>query len=86
VSEHLFGCDRCQEACPHNGDAAEAALAPGPARPLERWARLRLPDLVALDDEGWRAIARGTALRRVPAWAMARNAQLVAARQAARLR
>jgi epoxyqueuosine reductase len=83
VGEHLFGCDRCQEACPHNAGATVAALDPGPARPLERWARLGLPELVALDEEGWRSLSRGTALRRVPAWALARNARLVAARQAA---
>jgi epoxyqueuosine reductase len=78
TSERLFGCDRCQEVCPHNGVDARPSLDPEPSRPLRRWSRLGLRDMVVLDEEGWTATARGTALCRVPAWVMARNALLVA--------
>jgi len=62
----VFGCDLCQEACPWNGDARDAAgreeLAP------------HLPSLLALDEAGFRARFGRTAVARAKRRGLLRNA------------
>ena len=81
VGEHLFGCDDCQTVCPFNA-GTEARSAPStedgaPFAPLERWSTTRLEDLLALDDDGWRALSEGTPLKRAGRAGAARNAAIV---------
>jgi epoxyqueuosine reductase len=81
VGEHLFGCDDCQTVCPFNaGSAARAPLREDdgdPFAPLERWSRLRLEELLALDAPSWEALSQGTPLKRAGRGGLARNAALV---------
>jgi epoxyqueuosine reductase len=81
VGDHLFGCDDCQTVCPFN--AALGARAPltdedgDPFTLLERWSRLRLEDLLSLDDGAWREVSEGTPLKRAGRAGLARNAAIV---------
>jgi epoxyqueuosine reductase len=81
IGSHLFGCDDCQTVCPFNAGASARAPLPDadgdPFAPLERWSRLRLEELLSLDDEGWEAASQGTPLKRAGRASLARNAALV---------
>ena len=82
VGTHLFGCDDCQTVCPFNAGAGARADLGGaadgdPFAPLERWARVRLEELLALDDAGWRVLSEGTPLKRAGRVGLARNAAIV---------
>jgi epoxyqueuosine reductase len=65
VGTRLFGCDACQDACPHN--PAPAAL-PYPADAVA--------DLLSLDDDALRARFRGTSLLRAKPDGLRRNARI----------
>ena len=82
-ADRLFGCDRCQEVCPYNHAPTRSAQDVGPFRPLACWASTSLVELVLMDEHQWRSLVRLSALSRVPAWAAARNALLVAHARAA---
>jgi epoxyqueuosine reductase len=81
IGDHLFGCDDCQTVCPFNaGTGARAPLTDedgDPFAPLERWSRLRLEDLLSLDDDAWREVSEGTPLKRAGRAGLARNAAIV---------
>jgi epoxyqueuosine reductase len=68
----LFGCDACQEACPWNRDTPptrETAFFPGPdMNPV------KISDLLALDEEGFRRRFRHTPLWRIKREGILRNA------------
>jgi epoxyqueuosine reductase len=81
VGDHLFGCDDCQTVCPFNaGVAARSPLREDdgdPFAPLERWSRVRLEELLALDDARWRELSEGTPVKRAGRAGIARNAAIV---------
>jgi len=62
MTDHLFGCDICQEVCPWNGKAPEAGPADFRPRPEARAPRLQ--DLAGMDREAFDARFRGSAVRR----------------------
>jgi epoxyqueuosine reductase len=76
VGDHLFGCDDCQAVCPFNR-ARERAREPRPFEPLARWSTLDVAALLAVDDEGWPAIAHGSPVKRATKDGLARNAAVV---------
>lgn len=68
----VFGCDRCQEVCPHVARRRSGAPFPPVARsPLQG---LDLVDLLRLGSAAHRRLSRGTALQRVSRPRLARNA------------
>lgn len=81
--EHVFGCDVCQSVCPWNHSrprvwpadplGLRTRLEPRPA-----WRKPALSWLLDLDEEAFREVSRGTALRRAGLRGLLRNA-LVAA-------
>jgi epoxyqueuosine reductase len=69
IGNRVFGCDACQEVCPHNLDlpAGDTEFA-GPAS-------IDLHDVLAWDESQWDAATRGRAIRRAT-WRMwQRNAR-----------
>ena len=81
-SSVLFGCDICQEVCPHNSKTRPEAPLGERHRPHERWASLTLADLAQLGMEGgpsFEDVATGTPLRRSGVEGIARNACLALA-------
>jgi len=73
VGDRVFGCDVCQDVCPWNrkptGDH-KAETAPAQAT-------LYLPDLLAMDAQGFRERFRSTAIWRATPEGLARNAVIV---------
>jgi epoxyqueuosine reductase len=81
VGTHLFGCDDCQTVCPFNaGIGPRSPLSDDdgdPFAPLERWSRVRLEDLLSLDEPRWLELSEGTPLKRAGRSGLARNAAIV---------
>ena len=73
----VFGCDVCQEVCPHNHRAPTALEADFAPRPGRAW--LDLAWLMRTDDDALEAALEGSPLRRPKAWGLKRNALVVLA-------
>jgi epoxyqueuosine reductase len=80
IGSRLFGCDDCQTVCPFNASASarsSRAERDDPFAPLERWSRVSLEALVAMDEAQWRELSEGSPLRRAGRHGLARNAAIV---------
>ena len=76
VSPHLFGCDICQDVCPWNRRAPVTEADEFQARPGLFWPELdRLFDL---QEEEWRLMIRGTAMKRAKIKGLLKNLMVVA--------
>ena len=75
VGHHLFGCDICQDVCPWNKRAPLADENTLGSRPELFWPSL--DHLLDLDDEGWRDLIRGTAMKRAKVGGLIRNLMVV---------
>jgi epoxyqueuosine reductase len=62
IGNRVFGCDICQDVCPWNRKAATSGDAAW--QPRDGLAYPRLLDLCRLSDDAWRALLRGSAMRR----------------------
>ncbi|HOF18830.1 MAG TPA: tRNA epoxyqueuosine(34) reductase QueG [Phycisphaerae bacterium] len=72
LGRRVFGCDACQEACPHN-----RGVPPGEAE-LTGERRVTLAEILAWREGDWDAFTRGAALRRAKLDQWLRNAALAA--------
>ncbi len=78
VGNWVFGCDVCQEACPHNEGPFE--LQPGRDSPFvvpESRRHLDLEALLGLDEEAYRELFRGSPMQRARLEGLRRNAATV---------
>jgi len=77
MGDWIFGCDVCQEVCPHNRKAAvtrEPRFAP-----RETVARLPVDEVRLWDEQEYRARFQGSAILRAKVGMMQRNARIVEA-------
>jgi epoxyqueuosine reductase len=70
-----FGCDVCQEVCPWNRKAPQGRQAELAARP--EWNGPDLLEWLSRDAREWKALLKGTALKRAKRSGLVRNAALV---------
>ena len=77
AGEHLFGCDDCQTVCPYNRGEVNAGRTQS-FEPLPAFRGRSLADVVAFDDDGFRAFTTGSPLFRATRAGLAKNAVGVA--------
>lgn len=75
VGRWVFGCDDCQEVCPHNHKPATPLH--NDLRPVEGRAWLDLEWVLTTPDDALDAALLGSPLRRAKPWGLKRNAALV---------
>jgi epoxyqueuosine reductase len=75
IGDWLYGCDVCQDVCPHNGKAVSSA---DPAvQPRFPSGGLDVREVLGWTDDDYRAKLKGSAMRRVKLPMLKRNAELV---------
>src|SRR5712691_7030950 len=75
LGEWVFGCDICQDVCPHNASTRGRPRGWSEFEP-RIGTRLDLGRLLELDDEGFRQTFRGSPIKRAKRRGLARNAAL----------
>ena len=71
IGDRIYGCDDCLDACPWNRFAQVSRESAFAARPAV--AQMALRDFLALDDEGFRALFRGSPIKRIKRRGFLRN-------------
>ena len=71
IGDRIYGCDTCLDVCPWNRFAAVSREAAFAARPATTAMQLR--DYLALDDAGFRALFRGSPIKRIKRRGFLRN-------------
>jgi len=80
MGSHLYGCDVCQDVCPYNIKFAQELKEPAFAARTaieNRDPRSLAADLLAMDDDGFRAGFKGSPMKRAKRQGLARNAAVV---------
>ncbi len=85
MGDWVFGCDICQEVCPHNGDKPATRLAPTHAEYAERRSGFDLLELLGWDEEARQQAFARSALKRAKLAMMKRNALIAAGNRLARV-
>lgn len=82
IGDWIYGCDVCQEVCPHNSARGEGHVVPD-ALPVYDHARRSLPllDVMRWDEAARREAFRSSAMKRAPLGVMRRNAVIAAMNQ-----
>jgi epoxyqueuosine reductase len=82
IGHHLFGCDICQDVCPWNRRAPHSGEPAFQARQDLFWPEVER--LLDLDEEQWRLMIRGTAMKRAKVKGLLRNLMVVSGNSGAR--
>lgn len=77
LSKHIYGCDVCQEVCPHNRKAPLSDIEE--FRPRPAILRLDTEAILAMRQEDFSAIFRKSAIKRTKLTGLQRNARAIAA-------
>jgi epoxyqueuosine reductase len=75
IGHHLFGCDICQDVCPWNRKAPSTADAAFQPRSGLFWPEL--DRLLDMQEDEWRSLIRGTAMKRAKVKGLLRNLMIV---------
>jgi len=73
IGDWLYGCDICQDVCPHNHDAPAAT--DSALQPRFPTGTLDVDEVLGWDDESYRRQLRGSAMKRAKLSGLQRNAR-----------
>jgi epoxyqueuosine reductase len=76
IGHHLFGCDICQDVCPWNRKAPHSSI--GAFEPKAGLFWPEIDRLLDLNEDAWRSMIRGTAMKRAKIKGLLRNLMVVA--------
>ena len=78
MGQWIFGCDICQEVCPHNQPTDRSAAAPVHEAYEERFRTLNVLKVLDWDDQARQDAFRGSSMKRAKLNMIRRNAVIVA--------
>jgi epoxyqueuosine reductase len=78
IGDWIFGCDICQEVCPHNQPSAKGQLAEVHSAYKATHSSLDILEILQWDEEARRKAFQGSSMKRAKLGMMRRNALIVA--------